>query len=248
MVSPPPIAAKRRRLPWDPSPVGNSVPTQTQCEGVIDRGSQPRPRIESQEPASSGSGPVYTDLQESSSPLAPEDSDAEWGDYERELEQSRLEQRRRGPSPKDQEMLRRWKSYVEWWKERCPLYEATRGRSAYPPHVFRAYPTGSVAAELDGRLGKYLFASGCIADASCLFCAIPAEWGCMYRPHSRTVLSQTRLDEWDYTATIREVVTVLFQQGPESLWYYTILEMMDDEDLFENTERYTREGDRFVVR
>jgi transposase-like protein len=49
-------------------------------------------------------------------------------------------------------------------------------------------------------------------------------------------------------ATIREVVTVLFQQGPKSPWFYTAFNMMDEEEPFRNTERHIREGDRFVAR
>lgn len=139
-------------------------------------------------------------------------------------------------------------NYLDWWKERCPRCEATRGQSAYPPHGFRNCPTGSVATELGGRLGQYLFDRACIAEAGCPFCAAPVEWGCSCRPYPRPMSSQTWLDECDYVATIREVVTVLFQQGPESLWFCTVFEMMDQEEPFENTERHTREGDRFVAR
>jgi hypothetical protein len=247
-VSPPPTAAKRRRFPWNSTPAGKIAPAQAQHRGPADTGPQPRPRTELQEPALNGSSPVHADFQESDPPLAPQDSDAEWEDYEGELEQSRLEHQHRGHSFRDQEMLRRWKSYLDWWKERCPRCEATIGQSAYPPHGFRDCPTGSVATELGGRLGKYLFDRACIADAGCPFCAAPMEWGCSCRPYPRPMSSQTWLDECDYEATIREVVTVLFQQGPESPWFYTVFKMMDEEEPFENTERHIREGDRFVAR
>ena len=247
-VSPPPTSAKRRHLLSDSSPAGHSVPAQTQHIGPADKRPQPRPRAELQEPALSGSSPLHADFQESNSPLSPQDSDAEWEDYERELEQSRPGQRHRGHSFRDQEMLRRWKSYLDWWKERCPRCEATRGQSAYPPHGFRDCPTGSVAAELGGRLGKYMFDGACKADAGCPLCAAPVEWGCSCRPCPGPMSSQTSLDKCDYVATIREVVTVLFQQGPESPWFYTVFEMMDEEEPFENTERHIREGDGFVAR
>lgn len=144
--------------------------------------------------------------------------------------------------------MQQWENYLDWWKERCPRCEAAQGQSAYPPHGFRFCPSGSVATELSGRLGKYLFERTCIADAGCPFCAAPAEWGCACRRHLSTTLSQARLDKCDYVATIREVVTVLFQQGPESPWFYTIFEMINEEDPFEKIARHAREGDRFVAR
>lgn len=247
-VSPPPTAAKRRRFPGDLPPTRNGMLTQAPPRDAAERGPQTKPQTELPEVASGSSSPVCVDLRESNSPPAGRESSAEWEDYERRLEQSQLEQQRRGPSLEDQEMLRRWQSYLDWWKERCPWCEATQGQSTYPPHAFRVCPSGSAAAELSGRLGKYLFKSTCLADAGCPLCAAPAEWDCACCPRPRPMLSQIRLDQCDYMSTIREVVTVLFQQGPESPWFYTIFEMMDDDDPFENTERRAREGDRFVAR
>jgi len=112
-VSPPPTAAKRRRFPWNSTPAGKSAPAQAQHRGPADTGPQPRPRTELQEPALNGSSPVHADFQESDPPLAPQDSDAEWEDYKGELEESRLEHQHRGHSFRDQEILRRWKSYLD---------------------------------------------------------------------------------------------------------------------------------------